>query len=968
MSRPEALRQLCLSALIAGLCFSAAVSTHVTAAPLEANSAPISDHAVLTLESSGIYIVQLAEPSLAQYRGEVAGLPAAKRVAERGNRLDAKSSEAKAYVNYLQGRQDDFLADITGSNATKSASEPAKVLRRFHHAFNGLTLKLSPEQLAAVRAHPSVKLIEPLAAYPLLTDDGPRFIGAPGLWDGSANGGDGSRGEGVVIGIIDSGVNWPHPSFAAQDGDGFNHTNPNGAGVYFGLCDTTDVGNPAPDPDLGPACNDKVIGAWDMAFDLVQQVNAACAVPSPPSFCAQLGVPLTDFDNALDENGHGTHTASTSGGNRIDAGFLANDLSISGVAPRANLVIYDTCHTNVNGQGSCLNDATLAAINQAVADGVDVINYSIGGGSQPWNQSGALAFLAAADAGIVVAASAGNSGPTASTVAHLEPWVMTVASGTHERGTFGALNFSVTGPGMPPAGIVDQPVLIGTAGILWTPSLPPSTPLIVSPGIDSADDGCAAFAPDQFLGAAALIRRGTCSFSQKIANTQAAGAIAMIIANNQAGDIGPGQTPGSALGDIPAFGLTQVRADAVRDFVAGLGNPTDATIAIQGVVNPRAGDVMSGFSSRGPSNLEMIKPDVMGPGSNILAAYVGGPTALNAISGTSMSSPHLAGAAALLRALKPSWTPMEIKSALMMTAKSSGILKENGSTPADPFDTGAGRVDLSRAARAGLVMDEVEANFQAANPALGGDPSALNIPSLKSFACVDSCSWTRTFRSPLTDSQDWEFAFTAPPGVTIAASPSSFTLAAGATQVVEFTASFDFNAVAEGVWNFAEVQLIRALPRSGGVQVGTIVPVGVHMPVAVIPIETVPEIAVTPLIVDEQTSAGSPPIDVAVTITNDGAADLNWLESLTQDCGASWVSLDPDSGIVAAMDAVDVSLLLDPQGLAPGVYTATVCISSDAPANPLVEIGVSLEVLALEDIIFLDGFEPILPRPSAEAK
>lgn len=181
---------------------------------------------------------------------------------------------------------------------------------------------------------------------------------------------------------------------------------------------------------------------------------------------------------------------------------------------------------------------------------------------------------------------------------------------------------------------------------------------------------------------------------------------------------------------------------------------TDPTTATATITAPFAAypsaqqpDVLAGFSSRGPSGFDLLKPDVMAPGVGILAAYSGAASSVNVISGTSMAAPHNAGAAALLRALNPSWTPSEIKSALMGTAKTTALFKENAVTPATPLDRGAGRVDLSAAGRAGLIFDETGANFLAANLVAGGDPATLNVASIQNDSCVGTCTFTRTVRN-----------------------------------------------------------------------------------------------------------------------------------------------------------------------------------------------------------------------------
>src|SRR5690606_11500707 len=194
------------------------------------------------------------------------------------------------------------------------------------------------------------------------------------------------------------------------------------------------------------------------------------------------------------------------------------------------------------------------------------------------------------------------------------------------------------------------------------------------------------------------------------------------------------------------------------------------------------------FSSRGPVNSlpDLIKPDVTAPGVDIFAAYAN-PSDFNFVSGTSMSSPHNAGAAALMMALYPDWTPAEIQSAMMSTALTSGVLKEDGVTPATPFDMGSGRVDLSVAALAGLVLDETKANYQAANPNTGGDPKTLNTASMGNSACATSCSWTRTFGSTLDAAQEYDVSVTMPAGFTATVTPNNFKIPAGGSQDVTVT-------------------------------------------------------------------------------------------------------------------------------------------------------------------------------------
>ena len=206
---------------------------------------------------------------------------------------------------------------------------------------------------------------------------------------------------------------------------------------------------------------------------------------------------------------------------------------------------------------------------------------------------------------------------------------------------------------------------------------------------------------------------------------------------------------------------------------------------------PGTGDILAGFSLRGPiaGNLQnLTKPDVTGPGVNIYAALLG---TYGTLSGTSMSCPHLTGGSALVRAVHPTWLPPEVKAALMMTSFNGGF-KENGTTPWDPDDVGTGRIDLTKAAGAGLVMNETFANFLAANPSTGGDPRTLNIPSVRDMNCSPSCVWTRTVRNTKTVPTSWTATGSAiTPGFTVNVVPPSFNFTGNVaeTQLLTITAA-----------------------------------------------------------------------------------------------------------------------------------------------------------------------------------
>ena len=719
-------------------------------------------------------------------------------------RLDSDGPNSVQYVDYLETRQDNFETQLS----TIAGRDVAARLQ-MQHALNGVILDLSDSELGAVRGMADVKIVEPYREYTLDTDLGPNLIGATPVWNGTNPGAPGPfKGEGVVVGVIDTGINFGSPSFSAVGPvDGYTHTNPLGAGNYLGTCATGG-------PDVG-RCNDKLIGGYD--FVCGAPVNAC----TNASFREEPGFG--------DTNSHGSHTASTSAGNVRDVVYSGNNLRISGVAPHANIIAYDVCYTIVStGQGSCPSTATVAAVNQAVADGiVDVINYSISGGTDPWSDATSLAFLNAVDSGIFVAASAGNSGPGANTMGHHEPWVSSTAASQTGRNGF-SMALTVTGPAPVPANLAPLLVSQGSGGVSLTASLPGTTPLRISAGINTTSDGCAAYPANTFAGAIAVIRRGTCSFSIKTNNAAAAGAVAVVIANNTTGTILP-SVPGTT---IPVFSVTQTEGDNLRDF--GQANPTTATagIPVQAVPLPNTPDALASFSSRGPAGTyNIMKPDVTAPGVQILAAVAGttltgSESKIDLLSGTSMASPHQAGAGALIRQARPTWSPPEIKSALMLTATPTVYL-EDQVTLANPFARGSGRVRVDQAINAGLVMNETTANYTAANPGIGGDPTTLNQPNLYNRSCYPTCTFYRTFRNTKAVSSSFTMQLQ---GVTGSISPL-ITVPGNGTLTVKFTI-YGYSLPTNGSFSFGNVVLT---PASGGPVLRLPVGVAAQPPVATLP-------------------------------------------------------------------------------------------------------------------------------------
>jgi hypothetical protein len=569
----------------------------------------------------------------------------------------------------------------------------------------------------------------------------------------------GTLGEGIIVGLIDTGINQGHPSFAAVAGDGYAHVNPFGSGNHVGHC----VANPG-------FCNDKLIGAWALH---------------------------ASSTNPADSSGHGSHTASIAAGNmQLNAQFATPTRTlvfptVSGVAPRANIIAYQACSP------SCPASATTAAVDQALIDGVDVIVYGISGGTNPYVDTTSLAFLNAAAAGVVVSAQAGNSGPGASTLGHQAPWVITAGATSHDREIPNTVTHLASSIGSLPDIVgVSPTAALGPTALVDAGAAPYGNPL------------CSAFPGGTFSGQIVVCDSGTIGRVQKGANVLAAGGGGMILANNAA-------SAASLSLDahvLPAVHISHADGVVLKSWLAS-GSGHQGGISGGSIDRHGSGDSMASFSARGPAGqvvpglANLLKPDLGAPGLHIVAAYHAGfsaPPEFNIIGGTSMSSAHAAGAAALLRALQPGWTPAEIKSALMLTAATT-VSKEDGTTPGDGFDFGAGRLDLRKAMRTGLVLDVTKAEYQAGNPATGGDPRLLNLPSMADANCTDLCSWTRRLRSVLSESQAYTLTLITPPGVSGSVSPSSFTLGAGAAQ--EITVTLDPRGAPFGSWVFARIEI-----------------------------------------------------------------------------------------------------------------------------------------------------------------
>jgi hypothetical protein len=437
----------------------------------------------------------------------------------------------------------------------------------------------------------------------------------------------------------------------------------------------------------------------------------------------------------------------------------------------------------------------MEALEHAVNDGADVINNSWGGGAggDPANSPYKTMFEAAEAAGIVVVTAAGNDGNGAKTIgcpACIESGI-TVANST--TGRFFANSFNAGGD--------DLLAIPGSDTVI---EMDVTAPIIAATNIDAENfAGCAPFAADSFKDGIALISRGACNFSLKAKNAQDAGAKAVVVYNSVASAPITMSMPGVT---FPSVMISKADGLAIIDSLGETATEGTISSEIQRIVSKNLADTINSSSSRGPNgNENILKPDLAAPGTNILSAYSpdDGGKDFNAITGTSMASPHVAGAAALMTQLHPDWSATDIKTALTSTARMAGILDDDVETPATPFDMGAGRMDLDAAAKAVLTFDK---------------------PSIAADSCVGPCTFTRTVFNKSDKATSWSLSAKAD-ATGIMVSPSTLELAAGASAT--FTVTVDSTYSTYGEWIFGNIMLTS----NDGLQ-------DAHLPLAVLAKET----------------------------------------------------------------------------------------------------------------------------------
>ena len=749
------------------------------------------------------YIVTLTGKPIATYDGEVRGLGATRP--DKGERVDVTSGRAQRYRDYLKREQ---------VNAAERVG--AKPLKHYAVSLNGFATTLTPDQASALESAPGVLSVTEDRPRKLTDSANPvdflKLTGSNGVW--AALGGKNGAGRGVVVGILDSGY-WPESKSFTGETLGTARPTPSDPfrpyrsgkdkivmrkadGQRFtGRCQSGDS-------FVGDECNTKVIGARYFSSTYEAQTPAA---------------QRTDFLSPRDGDGHGTHVASTAAGKAgVTASVDGHSFGkISGVAPAAKLAIYKIAFTSaIDAEPAIYTGDALAAIDAAISDGVDVINYSVSG-SDSVDDPVDLAFLSAASAGIFVATSAGNAGPEASTANHVTPWVTTVAASTvaPHAGTV------VLGNGKKYVGISSTvsrtigPARLVTAGSVKRASA-------------SADDAtlCApkTLSRAKTAGKIVVCDRGVVSRVDKSAEVKRAGGKGMVLAN---------LTGGSTEADIhavPTVHLDAPSGPAVKDYAKKAG--ATATLKPGNLSStPISYPQVASFSSRGPSvgtRGNLLKPDISAPGVGVLAALAP-PSNYNHkfgfYSGTSMASPHIAGIAALYFGVHPKWSPMAVKSAIMTTA--AQVKTATGKVSRDYFAQGAGNVRPDRMFNPGVIFDAKDKDWLGFLEGAGFDTdtavepinsSDYNGPSIAIGELVGSQTVTRTVTAVKPGSYQTSISV---PGVTAAVSPSTLHFArAGQSKTITIT--FATGAAPTSKTGFGSLRIEGA---------GTLA----HVPIAVAP-------------------------------------------------------------------------------------------------------------------------------------
>jgi subtilisin family serine protease len=766
-------------------------------------------------EQTKVYIVQLRTPPAVDKH-----VPYTK--------FDKNNPSVKAHAARLEQEQELVLA---------KAGPGAQKIYSYKYGLNGFAARMSVTQAQKLEHEAEVLNIWEDEIRPMATRHSPSFLGLFDAENGLRSV-EGLDGEGVVIGIIDSGISPEHPA----------------------LQDTRQADMPS--ACRGSWAETTLLGRWlcgryrktddVVVFDEPENWNGACiagerfdaddcnnkligarwfidgAVETGP-------IDADEIRSPRDADGHGTHTATTAAGNRTSAsifGTLIGD--IEGIAPKARVASYKACWLRPGDTRASCNTSDLAnAIDSAVADGVDVISYSVGSSLTRTIAPDDVALMAAAKAGVLAIVAAGNEGPNLGTIGSPAgaPWVVTAAASTRD-GESNVEAMEITAP----------PGLAGKYAVKeanFTPPLDEVDPIEASLVLVNDDDtsldtgatgseadACQALInDDEVRGNVAFIQRTGCRFDEMVKNAADAGAVAALV-YNIAGDpiVMHGE---SGLSDIPALMLGQADANLI---LAEIDAEVDVTVVLDKsflLTSSDTGNEMATFSARGPAPVpDILKPDVTAPGVNILAgfspdsAYSTPGENFAYLSGTSMSTPHIAGVAALIRQAHPTWSPSAIKSALMTTSRQN-ITASTGLGDANPFDFGAGHIVPNAAVDPGLVYELSDDEYDAfacgiESPAvtdtrceeleaagMSFEARELNLPSIAMSKLANSQTVTRRVTNVSEEAGSYTVEVSPPPGMRVDVVPSTISLGPGESASFEVTISYESGPL--DLWRFGSM-------------------------------------------------------------------------------------------------------------------------------------------------------------------
>ncbi|XP_034699683.1 subtilisin-like protease SBT2.5 isoform X1 [Vitis riparia] len=783
---------------------------------------------LLIAGNAEIYIVTVVGEPVISYKGGVPGFEAT--AVESDETIDVTSELVTSYSRHLEMKHDMLLSLLFEHGTYKK-------LYSYRHLINGFAVHISPEQAEVLRQAPGVKSVERDWKVRRLTTHTPQFLGLPtGVWP--TGGGFDRAGEDIVIGFVDSGIFPHHPSFATHNVEPYGPIP-----KYRGKCEV--------DPDTKRNfCNGKIVGAQHFA-------EAAIAAGSFN--------PSVDFASPLDGDGHGSHTAAIAAGNNgIPVRMHGYEFGkASGMAPRARVAVYKALYRLFGGFVADV----VAAIDQAVHDGVDILNLSVGPNSPPATTKTTFlnpfdaALLSAVKAGVFVAQAAGNGGPFPKSLLSYSPWIASVAAAIDDRRYKNHLTLGngkmLPGLGLSPSThfnrtftlVAANDVLLDSSVVKYSPS-DCQRPEVLNKNLVEGNILLCGYSFNFVVGTASI---------KKVSETaKSLGAIGFVLAVE---NVSPGTKFDPVPVSIPGILITEVsksmdlieyyNTSTSRDWT-GRVKSFKATGSIGDGLTPilhKSAPQVALFSARGPNirdfnfqDADLLKPDILAPGSLIWAAwspngtdeanYVGEGFAM--ISGTSMAAPHIAGIAALVKQKHPHWSPAAIKSALMTTSttldRAENPLRAqqySGSetvtlVTATPFDYGSGHVTPRAALDPGLIFDaayEDYIGFLCTTPGIDaheiknytslpcnytmGRPSNLNTPSITISHLVGTQTVTRTVTN-VAGLETYVISTRMAPAIAVEANPPAMTLKPGASR--KFSVTLTARSVT-GTYSFGEVLL-----------------------------------------------------------------------------------------------------------------------------------------------------------------